>query len=247
MGALSRFLDLNKRICADLERRFPNFFDAQQAGTTYFPEVRAQLAPYTKKGSGARLLEVGGIDRPLIERSADYEYVGLDIEERPRCHEVYDDFLVQSVEDPLPGEFDAIFSITLLEHVQDNAASSRSMFGALKPGGETIHYVPNKGHPYALILRAVGNKIQRKLMTLTEGAETKGGYPTHFDGCTPRQMSKLFKNAGFSDVRTILYYSPTKYFLVFVPAFVLMASFMQLCRALGVSYFCSGYVISARR
>ena len=103
------------------------------------------------------------------------------------------------------------------------------------------------GHPYALLLRAVGNKIQRKLLAMTEGAETKGGYPTHFNGCTPRQMTRLFREAGFTDIRTVIYYSPTKYLLAFLPAYILMTSFMQLCRALGIRYFCSGFVISARR
>ncbi len=60
-------------------------------------------------------------------------------------------------------------------------------------------------------------------------------------------MTKLFRKAGFNEIRTVVYYSPTKYFLVFVPAYVLMASFMQLCRAFGFRYFCSGFVISARR
>jgi SAM-dependent methyltransferase len=247
MSMLSRFFELNRRACRWLGEQFPNFFDAQQDETTYFPEIRSRLEQYTKSGSGARLLEAGGIDRPLVKRGSGYEYVGLDIEERPRCAEIYDDFIVQSVEKEIAGPFDVVFSVTLLEHVNDNDAFSKAVFDALKPGEEAIHYVPNMGHPYALVLRVVGNTVQRKLLALTEGAETKGGYPTHFHRCTPNQMSQALKNAGFTEIDAVIYYSPTKYVLVFVPAFILMATFMQFCRLLGISYFCSGFVISGRR
>jgi hypothetical protein len=40
---------------------------------------------------------MGGIDRPLLKRSDEYEYVGIDIEEQPTCYEKYDTFIFQSL------------------------------------------------------------------------------------------------------------------------------------------------------
>jgi hypothetical protein len=41
------------------------------------------------------ILEVGGVDRPLLPRSKDYTFCGVDIDNRPECVELYDQFVVQ--------------------------------------------------------------------------------------------------------------------------------------------------------
>ena len=141
-----------------------------------------------------------------------------------------------------------IYSVTVLEHVPDNRASSRSMFEALQPGGVSIHYVPCMGHPYALLLRMVGNKVQRLLLGLiADGEHAMGGYPTYFDQCTPARMERTFRDAGYDVVDVKPYYSPTPYFRAFVPAHLIMISFMHLCRLLHWRSACSGFLLVARR
>jgi hypothetical protein len=239
-----RFTAWNMKVCEAMERRLPRFFDQKLADTTYFPAVRARIQPYLDDGN-VRVLEVGGIDRPLIERSERYTYAGLDIDEADRCYEVYDEFVVQSVEKPIDGLYDVIFSVTVLEHVPDNRAAVTSMFDAGGPGSASIHYVPSMGHPYALILRAVGNRMQRRLLSLIqEGEKELGGYPTHFDHCTASSMERLFRRAGYDRVEVEPIYSPTRYFRAFVPAHILMTCWMHLCRLLNLRYFASGFVVS---
>ena len=69
------------------------------------------------------MLEIGGIDRPLLERSSRFRYDGLDIEYREQCEDIYDNFYVQSTEKSIENKYDLIISMTLLEHVRDNDAS----------------------------------------------------------------------------------------------------------------------------
>jgi hypothetical protein len=172
----------------------------------------------------------------------------MDIEEKPRCHDVYDRFVVQSVEDPIGGEYDLVMSITLLEHVRDNASSIANIFDALRPARETHHYIPGKGHPYALALRAVGPKWQKCLINvLRPEAAEETGYPAFFDHCSARRMARVFEGVGFEDVQVRSFYRANDYFAFFFPAFIAVTAFENICKLLGWSYFASGFVISGRK
>ncbi|HXV36992.1 MAG TPA: methyltransferase domain-containing protein [Myxococcota bacterium] len=239
-----RFAAANRALCRACERRFPRFFGFP----SYQSELRRRVA--AKLAQSAReVLEIGGIDRPFLAKAAGFHYVGMDIEDKPRCHEVYDRFVVQSVEQPIDGAYDLVLSITLLEHVADNDASIASIFGALRPGGETHHYVPGKGHPYALALRLVGSGWQKRLIGLLRRDEDArvSGYPAYFHRCTVVAMMRLFEDAGFEDVHATSYYRANDYFAFLFPAFVAITAFENLCRRFGWSYFASGFVISGRR
>ncbi len=243
MALIKRFVEWNRRCSYALVRRFPRFFKK----LSHQEELRRRIQA-TLESKPERVLEVGGIDRPLIARGQGFEYVGLDIEEKDECHEIYDRFLVQSVEEPIAGEYDAIISITLLEHVPNNQAALQSMFAALKPGGVMHHYIPGKGHPYALILRLVGPTWQKRLIEITrEKSKAATGYPTFFDHCTANAMTRLFRRTGFRNIDIDIHYSANDYFSFFVPAFVVITGFENVARALGLSYFAAGYVISARK
>jgi SAM-dependent methyltransferase len=243
MTLLRRFIDWNRRHCYALVRRYPRFFHKRSYKDELLRRIRASL------DTGAKtVLEAGGIDRPLLARGAGFEYVGLDIEDKSTCYDIYDRFLVQSIEEPIDGSFDAIVSITLLEHVPNNRAAVARIFDALVAGGWTHHYVPGKGHPYALILRLVGPVWQKRLIAVTRAHSVgQTGYPTFFDHCTARRMAELFRRTGFEEIDVDVHYGANDYFSFFLPAFVLVTAFEHLCRSLGLSYFASGYVISGRK
>lgn len=243
LSGLQRFVAANRALSQALERRFPRFFGFP----SYQDELRGRIVASLADCSGD-VLEIGGIDRPFLSKSDGYRYVGMDIEEKPRCHEVYDRFVVQSVEDPIPGPYDLVLSITLLEHVRDNESSIANIFAALRPACTTHHYIPGKGHPYALALRAVGPRWQKRLIrVLRPGSVEETGYPTFFDHCTARDMARVFERAGFEGIRVRSFYRANDYFAFFVPAFIAITAFENLCRACGWSYFASGFVISGRK
>ncbi len=241
---LKSFVSFNRRIATSLEKCLPIFFKGQP----YTQELVARINADIQQLKPAVILEVGGIDRPLLRRSPGFQYVGLDIEAHENCFKVYDQFIVQSIEDPVSVRADMVVSITLLEHVRNNSAAVGNMFAALANGGTTHHYVPSKWHPYAVALRLVGPALQRRLIAaLRPAAVDVTGYPAFFDHCTPGQMKALFRSSGFSEIDVKVYYEASDYFAFFVPAFIAVAAFENVCRLLKLEIFASGFVISATK
>jgi len=241
---IKRFVQFNRRLSARLLRRWPATFGGDNCTEELMRRIRNDIA--TTKPT--RILECGGIDRPLLGKNPAYTYIGLDIEERTECHSVYNEFLVQSVEDPIAATADMVISTTLLEHVPNNRHAVRRMHDALRPGGATHHYIPSKHHPYSILLRLLGPHLQRKLIALLrpEGMEVSG-YPAFFDHCSPRHMQRVFEDAGFEQIDVKAFYRANDYFEFFVPGYLLITGFENACRRFKWTYFCSGFVISAVR
>ncbi|TIL51517.1 methyltransferase domain-containing protein [Mesorhizobium sp.] len=241
---LRRFIGWNRSAAAWLERRFPGIFGAP----SYKAELERRIADDIARRSPSAILEVGGIDRPLLERGKGFTYIGLDIEEKPDCYRIYDRFVVQSIEQPVDVQADMLISITLMEHVPDNRGASRSMFLVLRPGGVMHHYIPSKWHPYSVALRLVGPVMQKWLIPyLRPAAVGVTGYPAFFDHCSPSDMAKVFRSQGFVQVDAKPFYRASDYFAFFLPAYVSVALFENLCAALNWRIFCSGFVISATK
>lgn len=241
---LQRFVSLNRSCSEYLNRRFPSFFGSP----SYQDELRRRVKKSLDDLHPRRIIEVGGIDRPLISKSRAYTYVGVDIEAQEQCYEIYDHFVVQSIEQPLGVSAEIVMSITLLEHVIDNKAAVTNIARALNPGGATHHYLPSKYHPYAIALRMVGPDAQKKLIRiLRPGAAAVTGYPAFFDHCSAPAMRRLFVANGLVDINVKAYYRANDYFAFFVPAYVLVSLFENLCQAFKIELLASGFVISARK
>jgi hypothetical protein len=239
----SRFIAWNRRMGQAWAKRFPRFF----AHPSYRDELVGRVQK-TLECEPEAVLEVGGADRPLLARGQGYRYDGLDIDGKEECYRVYDQFSVQSVEDEIKGPYGLVISFALLEHVPDNGASIGRIFDALTPGGDTHHYIPSKGHPYALALRLVGPALQRRLIRLVRPTRAHvTGYPTFFDRCSVREMGQNFRDKGFVDVDVRPFYRANDYFAFFLPAFLAVTAFENVCRSLGWTYFASGFVISGRK
>lgn len=241
---LKFFVAANRSAAAWLERRLPSVF----VGESYKEELDRRIARDIEGRSPDLVLEAGGIDRPLLVRGRGFTYIGLDIEERPECYIIYDKFFVRSIEKPLKIDADLVISITLLEHVQNNSAAVNTIFEALKPGGTTHHYVPSKWHPYSIALRMVGPSFQKRLIAiLRPNAVGVTGYPAYFDHCSPGEFEGLLRQHGFIEIDLKPFYRAADYFAFFLPAYVLVSLFENLCAALNWRIFASGFVVSAVR
>lgn len=239
---VSRFVRKNRDVCESLARHFPQIFRAN----SYVPTLRDRIERELEHSKS--VLEVGGIDRPFLERGSGYIYDGMDIEHRDSCSKIYDSFLVQSIEERIPAVYDMIISVTLLEHVANNDAALLSIFEALAPGGTTHHYVPSRNHPYALILRLVGPVWQKRIIRTLRPAEVDvTGYPTYFDHCSPTLMRRAFDRAGFMSVSLKPFYRANDYFAFFVPAYLGVTLFEKVCEHYNIEAFASGFVVSAAR
>lgn len=239
------FVSANRKICRALTQRFPRIFGVSQ---TYHQWLREQIASHLQSFPGAQVLEVGGIDRPLLKKGTAYSYHGMDIDVKERCYEIYDAFFVQSIEKPIHAQYQLILSMTLLEHVPNNTAAFENIYHGLTPGGVTLHYIPSKNHPYSLCLRMVGPKWQKILIRyLRPDSVEETGYPAFFDHCSPRAMRALCERTGFVDVQIQVFYRANDYFAFFVPAFVVVSLFENFCRYFRLDSCSSGFILSAKR
>ena len=239
------FIKLNRSCCRKLEVRFPNFFGNSE---DYSEDLKKLINSCIKDKSFKKILEVGGTNRPILKKSHDYIYFGLDIDPNPLCFDVYDFFLVQSIENKLEKKFDLIISKTLLEHLTDNNKCLSVIYDALHKKGMTIHYIPSKYHFYSIILRIIGPKLQKILIHyFRPEAELVTGYPAYFHKCSPSQIKELCKKIGFNDILIIPYYRATDYFSFFIPAFVLVALFENLFKYFGLKMFASGMILFAKK
>ena len=239
-----RFSKWNRKGARALERRFPRLFESPDYRTQLIREIHDR-----KENCNPRnILEIGGADRPLLAKGQDFVYDGVDIQKKDDCCGIYDNFIVQTIEEPLTDEYGMIISITLLEHVSDNRAGVRNVFEALRPSGTTHHYTPSKCHPYSVVLRILGPVWQKRLIPiLRPGTEDVSGYPAYFNRCSVNQMRRLFEDTGFADIKIRSYYRANDYFAFFLPFFIVVTAFENACRWLKWDYFASGFIISARR
>jgi hypothetical protein len=238
------FVRINRLGARYLERRFPGFFvDSRSFGPDFRKIVRDSIEARPPK----LILEPGGVDRPQLQKSSNYVYVGLDIDEKESCHEKYDRFLVQSIEQPIPlANVDLIISAALFEHVPDNESAFRNLYACLSERGVMHHYIPSGFHPYSIVLKLVGPKLQRWLIVnLRPGTIEGTGYPAFFDRCTPNALRKLLEDVGFRDIEIIPYYKAADYFAFFLPLYLAIAAFENVTEFLGLSTFSSGMIVTA--
>jgi SAM-dependent methyltransferase len=241
---LKKFVSLNVRLSEFVERRYHCF--VEEEGYT------ERLLHIVNNIVGERMfcsvLEVGGINRPLLQRSDKIRYDGLDIEYKQQCDNIYDNFFVQSVENPINFKYDLIVSRTLLEHVPDNDASVAQMYEALKYEGYVAHYLPSKYHPYSVILRLIGPKWQVRLIkTLRPWAADVTGYQAFFDKCSPKEMKKLFASKGFRNIKVVPFFRANDYFKFFFPCYIVITLWENICNRLKFEQLCSGFIIVAQK
>lgn len=240
---IHKFVEINKKVCKWFCDAFPKFF---REGENYLYVLLSEITKLMNRGNIRRVLEVGGTDRPLLQKRPYMQYNGLDIEYKEKCLHIYDRFFHQSIEEPIEGYYDLIFSTTLLEHVQNNSLSFKHIYDSLNDSAATIHYLPSKNHPYSVILRLVGAKLQKKIISvLRPWAANVTGYNAFFDKCSPREMENLLQRIGFKDIEIIPFYRANDYFCFFTPLFILITIWENFCRKFKLRQFCSGFIVIA--
>lgn len=216
MKMLKCFISYNRDFCNKLEQKFAAFF-SEPSPVLELKKILEECVDGLP--DGASILEPGGIDRPQLKKSERYQYEGLDVEERSTCYDVYDSFYVRSIEEPLPKKYDLIVSRALLEHVPDNRRAFRAMGDGLKVGGKMVHFIPCGNHPYSLLTRLVGNRLQKILIKLIKPQSQKTGYKVYFNYCSPRKIRSLLEGNSVHVLHSQSYWGASEYFKFFVPFF----------------------------
>lgn len=241
---LSKLVSFNVKLSEIVDRKIFRFTKEK----SYVDQLSSYINEVINNCKPCSVLEIGGIDKPLLQRSKDIRYDGLDIEHKEQYERIYDSFVVQSIEDPINNRYDLIISKAVLEHVNNNDASVKQMYQALRTGGHAIHYLPSKYHPYSIVLRLAGPKWQRRLIkALRPWAMSVTGYPAFFNKCSPKEMRKLFKSTGFDYVKIIPFFRANDYFRFFLPFYITVTLWENICAKFKWEQFCSGFIVIARR
>jgi len=242
---LHKIIKYNRSFCYRLSTQYPRIFRDEDYSNQLLERINYFI---NNKNEHLHILEIGGISRPLLKPSKDYNYLGLDIEYTEKCEELYDEFIIGSVEDPIEQKFDLIISKTLLEHVENNNKSYKQILKALNPEGETIHYFPSKNHPYSLLTRMVSHKWQRKLISLLRPQTVATtGYKTYYHLCSYAELHNYLHSLNFKKVEIKPFWGASDYFAFFFPFFILISIFNRICEKLNLVTFASGLIVYAKR
>jgi len=245
---LKHFIRINWRISDYFMNKFPNFCIGPRKAQVDFKRLLEKLIE--KRGSGPfTILEIGGIDRPCLKKDPRYRYVGLDVEVNDNCYQMYDEFYVQSVEEPILVKADLIISKAVLEHVPNVSISFQRMYDSLNEGGEMLHLVPGGHHPYSLATKFVGHKWQRKLihLLLPPKAAQVLGYKAYYNLCSYSQMKRLVSSLSPENANIIPYWAAVGYFRFFFPLFLIIASLNRICEVFCLRQLASYMVIYLKK
>ncbi len=174
---------------------------------------------------GLRILDVGGGKHPAIslqtKQDLGLHIVGLDIsdEELVRAPAgAYDGIVVGDVATVnIPGEYDLIFSRSVIEHVKDPGSAIANLASVLAPGGKMAHFMPCRNAPFAMINRLLGNRVARQLLfTVFPDKRKDSGFQAFYHHCTPSELADIINGRGLEIVKVIPYYK-SDYAAFFAP------------------------------
>ena len=196
----------------ELERRLASYVDqetlyAETVGFIrhIFAERGVPLRRVLDLGSSAGGLSVAlalsGLEVVGIEPSLS----GVEASElRARRRGIETASFLTGVGEKLPfadGEFDAVVSLAVLEHVQDPERVVREVFRVLRPGGGAYFEVPNYLCPFEPHYKIAWLPMMPKALAKTY-VRLRGGRPQFLDELNYMNwwiISGLFRRAGFVD------------------------------------------------
>jgi SAM-dependent methyltransferase len=213
-------LELNRAGAARLNARWP--YEQDPFERRYVRRVVEATDPR------ARVTDVGAGRRTLFAKAlpAGCEIVGVDVlAEDLAANSALTTRVTQDVvELGLPAEASGsgtVCSQYVLEHIPDLDAFAREAFGALRPGGTTVHLFSCRRSLFATLNRLLPDALSRRLLfSLRPESVDVGGFATYYDRTHPSAARAVFERAGFLDVRTETSWETSQYFEWLLPAFV---------------------------
>ena len=98
---IKTFVGINRTMAEWLIRYFPKQFGSNDHHQTLLDIIKADLR---ERDGKINVLEIGGIDRPLLARHERMRYDGLDVDRNDLCDVLYDNFYQQSAEREFPQQ-----------------------------------------------------------------------------------------------------------------------------------------------
>lgn len=214
----------------------------------FYSRVTEALAP------NARILDVGPGGSPVVppaSRPPGCFYAALDVSSAELAKASagsYDEVWVADVAMKLPElqhSFDLIVSWQVLEHVKPLGDALRNLHAYLRNGGILVAHLSGGRSVFAVLNRALPQRVGRWLLTTLLGRDPKTVFPAYYDGCTYTGLRRLLDGWNASSV-TPRYRGAS--YLAFSPILqrVYLAYEDWLVRSMKADY-ATHYLVTARK
>ena len=118
----------------------------------------------------------------------------------------------------------------------------------MKKGGYTIHLLPSKYAPFAVLNQVLPNFISKRLLRFFHpGSAGICGFPAFYHQCFYSAMKDVLQKNSFRIVGMELDFEQSNYFNFFVPIFLLTALYEALILWLGIKNMCAFVLVVAQK
>jgi SAM-dependent methyltransferase len=254
MSLLARFILANQSLSKATEDRLPAAFK-RHIQTLY----KYTVAELLNRRLPWIVLDVGGGKEcpflPYVDAPRAHLIIAMDIseEELRRNRQLSHKIIADATTHEFPfrdGSVDLVVSRSVVEHLRDNAAFFANCARVLRPGGVMLHAFPGRFAPFAMINRALPNRLSRRLVGYLHPEwleEDNYGFLAFYDRCYFSAIKNLLERNGFTNTSFNLLYYQSIYFNFFYPLFILMLAYDSIASMLGIRNLASGIVVTAEK
>jgi hypothetical protein len=191
------------------------------------------------------ILEIGGSNRPHLEKSVRYNYWGLDIDELKDYSGCYNDIYIGNISNFDQQDFDLILSNFLMEHVKDVEEMYLHQIRILKSKGKIIHVYPLGWHPFSICTRIAQNMgLTRTLIKLLRPETSEiNGYYTYYNCGSPGALRKCLSSFDNIDFRLTYTFEAEDYFSFFFPFGLSIYILNKINQFFGLNFFASNVIV----
>lgn len=248
MPLLERFLDANRRLSARLDRR-----DDAALYTRYDNEVASAVSSLP---DGGVVVDIGAgrtcsfADRLDGTKAITIVAVDVSAEELAGNTDAHETRVADvSRHIPFPdSKVDLLVSRTVLEHVPDLPRTAAEMARVMRPGAETIHLLPCRYALFAVVARVMPFSLAKRVLhTMIPGSRGVVEFNVFYDRGHPRELERVFTQAGFREVHIACTWDQAAYFHAFFPAFLLVLLYQRLAQACHLRLLASYAIVRAVR
>jgi len=247
---LDRFFAINRNLCNKLEWYLP------QARTKIFYLYEKIIAEYMNSKPNQVIIDVGGGGKCHFAKykdpNADIKIISVDVSyEEMKNNRDVDEKIVANIMNGLPfedKEVDLVVSRSVLEHLENLENFITNSKRILKKGGYFIHLFPSKFSPFALVNQMLPKDLSRKLLYFLI-PESRGisGFPAFYDKCYYSAIKLLLGKHGFEIIDIHFSYYQSRYFIFFLPLFLISALYEILLRTIKIKNLCAYILVVARK
>lgn len=201
------------------EMPIPDHLHGRSAKLGYLPKLRQLVASY----EAPRILELGGGRNPsfsldqLPSNIASYTVNDISADELALTGPEYEKALFDVAGDVsrFEGQFDIVFSRTLMEHVPDGQAMHRNVLSLLKPGGVAFHMGPTLYAPAFVLNKLLPEGISRSILFafFPSRRSERPKFPAYYSWCfgNSSKMRQMLNRIGYRAIEVKTFYG-THYF-----------------------------------